>query len=135
MSEIIYGVRGIDGKTICIDEVPYDKSGLLCDCTCAYCGRNLQACSLNGKVSPYFRHHTEKRDGSHYRSKFICNPNIPEPEIGMKLFHQQYGNLRIISIEKRTDKTIIVVEDSYGAISNKTWEVLWKNNLIRIIDK
>lgn len=95
MSEIIYGVRGIDGKTICIDEVPYDKPGLLCDCTCAYCGRNLQACSLNGKVSPYFRHHTEKRDGSHYRSKFICNPNIANETALHKMAKQ------IISEEKR----------------------------------
>ena len=56
MKEIIYGIRNTDGKIISIDEVLDGMSGSLCDCICASCGRDLLACSLNGKVRRYFRH-------------------------------------------------------------------------------
>lgn len=72
MNEIIYGVHTTDGKIISIDEVPDNMFGLACNCTCALCGIKLQACSLNGKVSRYFRHHRQNRYGDFAN----CNPNI-----------------------------------------------------------
>ena len=44
-------------------------SGLLCSCSCASCGRDLQACSLTGKVRRYFRHHNNSSNLPN------CNPN------------------------------------------------------------
>ena len=55
MSEILYGIRE-DGKVVSINDIPKYMVGLACGCVCAECGRKLQACSLDGKVMPYFRH-------------------------------------------------------------------------------
>ena len=73
MNELIYGIRNTDRKTISIDEVPVDTPVLSCDCVCAFCGGDLQACSLNGKVRRYFRHHTDSRDGSGNGGTGTCN--------------------------------------------------------------
>lgn len=75
MAEIIYGIRGIDGKIISVDEVPDNKPGLACDCVCASCGKDLQACSLKGKVHRYFRHNNDSRTGSKGNVDFNCNPH------------------------------------------------------------
>ena len=72
MTEIIYGVRRTDGKIISIKEVPDNMSGLLCNCVCSNCGKELQACSLQGKVRAYFRHHNDSKTGESIQ----CNPNI-----------------------------------------------------------
>lgn len=75
MSEIIYGIRGIDGKIISIDEVPDNMIGLSCGCVCASCGRTLQACSLHGKVRRYFRHDHDSEDNGGGRGNVHCSPN------------------------------------------------------------
>lgn len=62
--EIIYGIRNDNGKVVSIDEIPNDKPGLQCNCICTYCKGALQACSLNGLVRRYFRHHTEAIDAN-----------------------------------------------------------------------
>lgn len=64
MNEIIYGIRSSDGKIISIDDVPLEEAGGQCGCKCAACGNPLQACSLNGKVRRYFRHHVATRSGA-----------------------------------------------------------------------
>ena len=74
MNEIIYGVRKIDGEIISIDELPSYMVGLTCECVCASCGKDLQACSLSGKVRRYFRHHNDVRDGSGSGGNGNCNP-------------------------------------------------------------
>lgn len=76
MSEIIYGIRASDGKIISVDEVPQNMSGLACGCICAYCKRQLQACSLNGRVRSYFRHHSENRSNNLAEQTIYCNANI-----------------------------------------------------------
>lgn len=76
MAEIIYGIRTSDGKIISVDEVPQNMSGLTCGCICAYCKRPLQACSLNGKVRSYFRHHSENRSNNLEEQTIYCNTNI-----------------------------------------------------------
>ncbi|MBE6653134.1 MAG: hypothetical protein E7610_06965 [Ruminococcaceae bacterium] len=73
MNELIYGIRNADGKTVSIDEIPVDTPGLSCDCVCAFCGGDLQACSLNGKVRRYFRHHVDSRDDSGSGGNGTCN--------------------------------------------------------------
>ena len=59
--EILYGVRSSDGKIVSIKDVPAAMSGLKCECTCAHCGRPLQACSTKeeNKKRAYFRHNPE----------------------------------------------------------------------------
>lgn len=57
----------------------------------------------------------------------------PEAKIGMKLLHEDYGELTIIEVENRPDKTIIRVVDSNGETSNKTWEVLLETRKIKIV--
>ena len=67
-------MRNTDGKIISIDEVPDGMSGLSCGCICTSCGRDLLACSLNGKVRRYFRHKglTESLEVEGLRGN--CNP-------------------------------------------------------------
>ena len=95
MSEIIYGKRNTDNRIISIDEVPVNMKGLLCDCVCAHCGKDLQACSLEGKVSRYFRHdHGGKKEAEHdWISN--CNP-ITANETALHKMAKQ-----IIAEEKR----------------------------------
>ena len=57
----------------------------------------------------------------------------PEPKVGMKLIHKYYGEMVIIDVDKRADKTIIKVEEATGGTSSKTWEILLENNLIEIV--
>lgn len=76
MAEIIYGIRASDGKIISVDEVPQNMSGLACGCICAYCKRQLQACSLNGRVRSYFRHHSENRSNNLEEQTIYCSANI-----------------------------------------------------------
>ena len=76
MAEIIYGIRTSDGKIISVDEVPQNMPGLTCGCICAYCKRQLQACSLNGRVRSYFRHHSENRSNNLEEQTIYCSANI-----------------------------------------------------------
>ena len=76
MSEIIYGIRESDGKIIGVEEVPQNMSGKACGCICANCKRKLQACSLNGSVRSYFRHHTENHSKNIAEPIIYCNANI-----------------------------------------------------------
>jgi DNA helicase-2/ATP-dependent DNA helicase PcrA len=62
-----------------------------------------------------------------------ASSNYSTPTIGMKLLHTQYGELSVLEIDQRQNKTIIKVADCNGEISSKTWEVLWDNNLIKIV--
>lgn len=62
MADLLYGVRLSDGKTVSINDIPDNMFGLSCECVCVLCGKALQACSLNGKVRRYFRHHTGFND-------------------------------------------------------------------------
>lgn len=57
MADLLYGIRLSDGKAVSINEIPDNMFGLACECVCVSCGKVLQACSLNGKVRRYFRHH------------------------------------------------------------------------------
>lgn len=95
MSDIIYGRRKTDNKIISIDEVPVNMKGLLCDCVCAHCGKDLQACSLEGKVSRYFRHHNESHKDIECDCISNCNPIIANETALHKMAKQ------IIADEKR----------------------------------
>jgi DNA helicase-2/ATP-dependent DNA helicase PcrA len=64
-----------------------------------------------------------------YHSQQEC----PEAVVGMKLLHEDYGELTIIEVDNRVDKTIIRVVDSNGETSSKTWNILWAYNKIKII--
>ena len=74
MTDLIYGISNTNQKIISIEEIPDNLTGLLCNCVCASCGRDLQACSLNGKVKRYFRHNVETRNGS--SRNVNCSPTI-----------------------------------------------------------
>lgn len=91
MNEIIYGIRNVDGKVVSINDVPKSMSGLLCGCVCAACRKKLQACSLRGRVRPYFRHNSEYDSDK----KSQCDPNIANETALHKLAKQ------IIQTEKR----------------------------------
>ena len=69
------------------------------------------------------------RPSQPYLSKREC----PEAVVGMKLLHVDYGELTIIEVDNRVDKTIIRVVDSNGETSSKTWNILWACNKIKII--
>lgn len=71
MTELVYGVLRTDGKIISIKDVPDHMSGLACNCICPNCRKELQACSLHGKVRPYFRHNNDSKTGD----RTLCNPN------------------------------------------------------------
>lgn len=64
---------------------------------------------------------------------YLSQQECPEAVVGMKLLHETYGQLTIIEVDNRVDKTIIRVVDSNGEISSKTWNILWAYNKIRII--
>lgn len=109
MKDIIYGIRKADGKVLGIDEIPTSMSGLSCGCKCASCGVDLQACSLDGKVSRYFRHDYSKIDA--YDTQNVvdrnCNPNTAN-ETALHLLAKQ-----IVLEEKRIwvpNKTISLSE-------------------------
>lgn len=68
-----------------------------------------------------------------YSSESPYPQNCPDPKVGMRLLHVDYGELTIIEVENRLDKTIIRVVDSGGETSSKTWNVLWACNKIEII--
>lgn len=69
MAEILYGIRRADQKSVSIGEITV--AGAACECDCPLCGRPLQACSLNGKVDRYFRHHTS---GQEDERRGNCDP-------------------------------------------------------------
>lgn len=73
LGEIIYAVRKTDGQHISILDVPIENVGLKCECVCHECGKMLEACSLQGKVSRYFRHHADERSGGKNKSVGCCN--------------------------------------------------------------
>ncbi len=95
MSDIIYGKRNTDNRIISIDEVPVNMKGLLCDCVCAHCGKDLQACSLEGKVSRYFRHDNGSKKDIGHDWISNCNP-ITANETALHKMAKQ-----IIAEEKR----------------------------------
>ncbi len=64
---------------------------------------------------------------------YLSQQACPEAVVGMKLLHENYGELTIVEVENRVDKTIIRVVDSDGEISTKTWNILWAYNKIKII--
>ena len=64
---------------------------------------------------------------------YLPNQKCPEAIVGMKLLHEDYGELTIIEVDNRVDKTIIRVVDSNGETSSKTWNILWAYNKIKII--
>ncbi|MBR2445943.1 MAG: hypothetical protein IKB28_04670 [Clostridia bacterium] len=101
MSEIIYGVRKTDGKVISIEEVSEDMPGLSCMCVCAYCGRDLQACSLKSvKVSRYFRH--QNTTNSNGEGTFICNPIIANETALHKMAKQIIAEEKKILVPSKT---------------------------------
>ena len=51
----------------------------------------------------------------------------------MKLLHEDYGELTIIRVDNYVGETDIRVVDSNGETSLKSWNILWKNNKIKII--
>ena len=59
--------------------------------------------------------------------------DCPGPEVGMKILHENYGELTILKVEKKENQTIIYVVDSNGEKSSKVWNVLWAHNKIKII--
>jgi len=72
MSDLIYGVRKENGKIVSINEIPETMSGLLCNCVCSHCGKELQACSLKEQYRRrYFRHNTDSKASENSQ----CNPN------------------------------------------------------------
>lgn len=64
---------------------------------------------------------------------YVSQQECPEAVVGMKLLHEDYGELTIIEVENRVDKTIIRVVDSSGETSSKTWNILWAYNKIKLI--
>lgn len=64
---------------------------------------------------------------------YVSQKECPEAVVGMKLLHEDYGELTIIEVENRVDKTIIRVVDSSGETSSKTWNILWAYNKIKLI--
>ena len=93
--EIFYGIRNDDGKVVSIDEIPDDKPGLQCNCICTYCKRALQACSLNGMVRRYFRHHTDVIDANRSHVTHECS-SYSANETALHLMAKQ-----ILSEEKK----------------------------------
>ncbi len=69
----------------------------------------------------------------HPPQPYLSQQKCPEAVVGMKLLHEDYGELTIIEVDNRVDKTIIRVVDSNGETSSKTWNILWAYNKIRII--
>ena len=63
MAEIMYGIRE-NGNIVSIDDIAIGETGLLCKCKCPLCHRDLLACSLDGKVMRYFRHHVADHEFS-----------------------------------------------------------------------
>ena len=51
----------------------------------------------------------------------------------MKLLHTAYGEITIIEVNEASDKTTIRVKHSNGETSSMTWNVLWENNMVKII--
>ena len=51
----------------------------------------------------------------------------------MKIIHKSYGELTIIDVDNRPDKTIIRVEYLNGETSQMNWNILCKNNMVKII--
>jgi DNA helicase-2/ATP-dependent DNA helicase PcrA len=64
---------------------------------------------------------------------YLSQQECPKAVVGMKLLHEDYGELTIIEVDNRVDKTIIRVVDSNGETSSKTWNILWAYNKIKII--
>ena len=64
---------------------------------------------------------------------YLSQQECPAAVVGMKLLHEDYGELTIIEVDNRVDKTIIRVVDSNGETSSKTWNILWAYNKIKII--
>ena len=102
MKEIIYGIRNTDGKIISIDEVPDGMSGLLCDCICASCGRELLACSLNGKVRRYFRHKGVNENLEVEGLRENCNPIQANESALHKMAKQILSEAKIIVVPCKT---------------------------------
>lgn len=63
MAEYVYGISKIDGRIVSIYDIPNEQVGLKCACKCPTCQRDFEACSLNGSVSRYFRHSSDKKLG------------------------------------------------------------------------
>lgn len=93
--EIIYGIRNDDGRVVSIDEIPNNEPGLLCNCICTHCKGPLQACSLNGSVRRYFRHHTDVK-GEHRSHETTRCGSFSANETALHLMAKQ-----IIANEKR----------------------------------
>ena len=64
---------------------------------------------------------------------YLSQQECPEAVVGMKLLHEDYGELTIIEVDNRVGKTIIRVVDSNGETSSKTWNILWAYNKIKIL--
>ena len=102
MKEIIYGIRNTDGKIISIDEVPDGMSGSLCDCICASCGRELLACSLNGKVRRYFRHKGVNENLEVEGLRENCNPIQANESALHKMAKQILSEAKMIVVPCKT---------------------------------
>ena len=66
-------------------------------------------------------------------SPYNSQQEFPEAVVGMKLLHEDYGELTIIRVDNYVGETDIRVVDSNGETSLKSWNILWKNNKIKII--
>ena len=60
--------------------------------------------------------------------------DYPEPIPGMKLRHVREGIVTVNSVTKQSGMTMIRVTNNSNESSTKAWEILWKNNMIEIID-
>lgn len=60
-------------------------------------------------------------------------PVFAEASVGLKFLHEDYGELSIIEVENRPEKTIVRVVDSNGVTSKMTWNLLCSLSKIKII--
>jgi len=67
------------------------------------------------------------------RPEYYYSQNCPEARVGMKVLHEDYGELTVLAVDNRPDKTIVRFIDSQGETSSKTWNVLWALKKIQII--
>lgn len=102
MSDLIYAKKISNGEIVSIGDIPFSELGLSCGCVCPVCNEPLEACALNSeKVSPYFRHHTDKgcnvsfvnESALHQMAKKVIRNNacILLPRIDIPVSETSYG--------------------------------------------
>ena len=100
---------------------------------------------FNNSNCPYFAKYSNQdlivTDETSVRSDSLNCSNVSEQQnseygnlkIGMTIYHQDYGKLTIIDVKNLPNKTIIRVRHLNGETSQMNWNILCKNNMVKII--